>query len=446
MRKNFLKIAGAALFLSAALPLASLAQDNATGSKTEEKEFYLRPSYWRPYDQRGINVFETTKEADPIPFEGLRIRFGAGFTQQFQNLKHESATSTAMYEMGPGFDLAQANLFTDVQLADGIRLHLATYLSARHHNETWVKGGYIQFDKLPFKGQFWDDLMKLATVRIGHMEINYGDQHFRRTDGGQAMYNPFMENYIVDAFSTEIGGEVTLQKNGLFGVLGVTNGTINSSIGVQKPDVDKSDTKNPAVYAKAGIDKNISENLRVRVSGSAYMNNKSQRNVLYGGDRTGSNYWGVMEPAGADLKANAFSGRFNPNFTRNIQAYMLNGFVKAGGFELFGTYETAKGNAATAADAKKRTMNQFAVDGVYRFGAKENLYIAARYNTVSAEMPGLTQDVNIDRTAFAAGWFLTKNVLLKGEYVNQEYKNFAATDIRNGGKFNGYVIEAVVGF
>ena len=90
MRKNFLKIAGAALFLSAALPLASLAQENATGSKTEEKEFYLRPSYWRPYDQRGINVFETTKEADPIPFEGLRIRFGAGFTQQFQNLKHES--------------------------------------------------------------------------------------------------------------------------------------------------------------------------------------------------------------------------------------------------------------------------------------------------------------------------------------------------------------------
>ena len=45
---------------------------------------------------------------------------------------------------------AQANLFTDVQLADGIRMNVTTYLSTRHHNEAWVKGGYIQFDKLPF--------------------------------------------------------------------------------------------------------------------------------------------------------------------------------------------------------------------------------------------------------------------------------------------------------
>jgi hypothetical protein len=54
--------------------------------------------------------------------------------------------------------------------------------------------------------------------------------------------------------------------------------------------------------------------------------------------------------------------------------------------------------------------------------------------------------VNIQRYALAGGWFLTKNILLKGELVNQKYKNFPAADYRNGGKFNGYVIEAVVGF
>lgn len=426
-----------AIIIAGVLPTTVNAQD---------REFYLRPSYFRPYDQRGVNVFETSKQADTIAFEGLRVRFGAGFTQSFQGLKHSNKLETPMYQMGPGFNLAQANLNTDVQLADGIRLHLATYLSARHHNETWVKGGYIQFDKLPFKGAFWDNLMDMATIKIGHMEINYGDQHFRRTDGGAAIYNPFVENYIVDAFSTEIGGEIYLQKFGFFGMVGVTNGTINSSINKQKPDAIGDSSKNPAVYFKGGLDKQLTSKLRVRGSASMYINKNSQRNVLYAGDRTGSNYFGVMEPAGADLKANFTSGRFAPNFTRDVRAIMLNGFVKYGGLELFGTYETAKGNAGTAADKTDRKMDQIAIEGIYRLGAKENVFVGARYNTVDTEMPGLTEATNINRTSFAAGWFLTRNVLLKAEYVKQQYKNFAATDLRNGGKFNGYVIQAVVGF
>jgi hypothetical protein len=355
--------------------------------------------------------------------------------------------------MGPGFNLAMANLITDVQLADGIRLELTTYLSTRHHNEAWVKGGYIQFDKLPFKSAFFDKLMEYATIKIGHMEINYGDQHFRRSDAGKTIHNPFAENLIVDAFSTEIGGEIYLQKDGLFGMVGATNGTINSSINRQNPDGEGNNKKYPAVYVKGGIDKEIGE-ARIRLTGSAYVNNKSQRNVLYAGDRAGSWYFAAMEADGADLKANFTTGRFSPNFTRNVQAVMLNGFAKLGGLELFGTYETAKGNTGVAADptkgvladTDKRKMNQTAVEGLYRIGKKENLYVAARYNTVSAEMVGLADPVKINRTTMAAGWYLTNNVLLKGEYVIQNYKNFAATDIRNGGKFNGYVIQAVVGF
>ena len=44
------------------------------------------------------------------------------------------------------------------------------------------------------------------------MEINYGDAHFRRSDNGNAIYNPFVGNYIMDAFTTEIGGEVVPQS------------------------------------------------------------------------------------------------------------------------------------------------------------------------------------------------------------------------------------------
>ncbi len=51
--------------------------------------------------------------------------------------------------MSTGFNLAAANLNFDVQLDDGIRVFLENYMASRHHNEFWVKGGYIQIDKLP---------------------------------------------------------------------------------------------------------------------------------------------------------------------------------------------------------------------------------------------------------------------------------------------------------
>ena len=439
------------IILSMLLPLISSAQ-------TSDREYYGKPSYWRPYNQRGINVYETSKEDDTIQFDGARVRFGAGFTQQFQNLKQENSGAidnggtNKLYPLQSGFMTAQANLFMDIQLADGIRLNVTSYMSARHHNETWVKGGYIQFDKLPFKGVFWKKLMEVTTIKVGHMEINYGDAHFRRSDGGQTIYNPFMDNYIVDEFATEIGGEVYLQKNGLFGMVGMTAGNIKGSIdSTYKTTADDNTKRSPSIYIKGGIDESIAENVRFRASGSFYHNSSNATNglTLFGGDRTGSNYQDVMEkaPYGAVLPAStsvAFSGRVNPGFSKKIDALMLNGFLKIKGLEMFGTYENAKGRSNK--ETADRKMNQLAGDIVYRFGKNENLFVGGRYNTVKVQLAGMTDNVKINRTALAAGWFVTKNVLMKGEYVIQNYKNFPTADYRSGGKFNGYVIEAVVGF
>ncbi|MBH2004355.1 MAG: hypothetical protein I8H66_06645 [Sphingobacteriia bacterium] len=415
-------------------------------------------SNFRPYDKTGINQFETSK-ADTVPFDGLKVRFGAGFTQQFQNLKHENPgalnnTGTGanrLYPLQNGFMTAQANLYIDAQLADGIKLNVTNYMSSRHHNEFWVKGGYIQFDKVPFKGKFWDDLMKLATIKIGHMEVNYGDQHFRRSDGGGTLYNPFMDNHIVDQFATEIGGEVYLQKNGIFGMIGLTNGMIKGHIdSTYVTALDQNTSRNPSLYLKAGIDKKINEDVRIRVTGSWYSNSSQAGSglTLYGGDRTGSNYQQVMEKGvpGAlpAYTAVAFSGRFNPGFSKKINAGMLNVFVKVKGLEIFGTLESAKGRTKTEVDDRK--MTQSVIEGVYRIGKNENFFIGAKYNTVKARLAGMANDVKVNRTAFAAGWFMTKNVLLKGEIVTQKYLDFPSSDYRALGKFNGYVIEAIVGF
>jgi hypothetical protein len=474
---------------------------------------------FRYYDQRGINVFETSKN-DSVAFDGMKVRIGANFTQGFQSLNHSNsakalltatnqptlietapgsgsfvnmATGVAvpgivespaivggytsstnvlymngnqLYVMAPGFPLAQANLNLDVQLADGIRVSLVSYMSSHHHNEFWVKGGYFQIDKVGFlNSDMMDRLWKNLTLKVGHMEINYGDAHFRRNDGGNTMYNPFIENNLMDAFSTEIGGELYWQKNGIILMGGITDGEIQGS-------VTKPNDRQPTFLGKAGYDKTYGENTRIRLTGSIYTTRSSISNTIYGGDRTGSNYQYAMEPYSATLTANAFSGRINPGFKDNVTAFMINPFVKFAGLELFGTLEFAQGNSQVEngeiqytnpalgeiLKLENRKFNQYQADVVYRFGKGEKFFVGGKYNLADGTMAfgqsttatninqGTRTDVQVNRTSVAAGWFVTRNILLKGEYVNQTYKGYPEEHILSNGKFNGFVIQGSLGF
>lgn len=394
----------------------------------------------RPYDKSGINVFETPK-TDTVPFDDVKVRIGAGFTQQFQALKHSnnSTATTPLYNLKSGFNLASANLNIDAQLAKGIRLNLISYLSARHHQETWVKGGFVQIDASPIQSDLLDNVFKYVTVKIGHYEDNYGDAHFRRTDNGHALYNPFIGNYILDGFTTEIGAEIDFQKDGFLAVAAVHNGEIQGNI-------SDAPSRNPSFIGKIGYDKQVNTDLRVRLTGSVYYNNGAARNTLYNGNRGGSRYYMVLEPlaTGVTATTNAWSGNVDPGFTRQVRSFMINPFIKYQGLELFGTFEFAKGNANYA--LPQRNVSQTAVEGIYRFAKNENLFVGLRYNTVKAELAGIPNDVTVNRVQASAGWFVTKNMVLKGEYVNQKYNDYPTSNILADGKFKGIMVEASVGF
>ncbi|WP_216629168.1 hypothetical protein [Sphingobacterium lumbrici] len=445
-------------------PLAGLAQEE---KEVDKFMTFGEPAFFRSYDKKGIHVFETTKDDYDKPYTGRKLNLGAGFTMQFQSLKNENpgalnsgpAAVNALAPLKPGFMTSQANLYIDVQLADGIRMNLTNYLSSRHHNEFYVKGGYLQVDKIPFiESDLLDNLMRYTTIKVGHMEINYGDVHFRRPDGGHTSYSPFMEGNIMDAFATEMAAEVYLQHNGLFGMVGLSNGMIKGSVDSLATNTDETDKRNPSIYFKGGFDKQINDITRVRLSGSLYHNSGTNGTglTLYAGDRTGSNYQNVMEQyytaAGVAKAGTAMysSGRFNPNLNGKLDAVMINAFAKIEGFELFGTYEIAKGYAKneglTDGEVEARTANQFAIEGVYRFGSYENFFAGLRYNKVQSELYNHDEKVNIDRLAVGAGWFMTKNIMVKGEYVNQKYNDFNNTDYRHNGKFNGIVLEAAISF
>lgn len=405
------------------------------------------------YDKSVVNEFETPK-AEGEKFEKVKLKIGGGFNQSFQSLSHSNTADPKMsgttdlnqlVNIGTGFNTAVANLNLDLHLAEGVYMNMELYLSSRHHNETWVKGGYIRFDKLPFlKSAFLDNIMEYTTIKVGHMEINYGDAHFRRTDNGSGMRNAFVENLIMDAFTTEIGAEIDVMHNGFLGSVSVTNGMINGRPLVQPEVPGVSDgVADPAFIGKLGYDKQFTDDFRGRLTGSVYYTGGSNSNTLYGGDRAGSHYYGVMDNA---LSTSTFtSGRMNPGFGDKVTAMMGNLFLKYKGLESFTTIESANGRGRTETTGE-RAASQFATELIFRFGSCEQFWVGGRYNVANMLLAGYTDEVKVDRLAVSAGWFVTKNIMAKAEYVKQNYNGFASSDIRNGGQFNGLAVQAVVGF
>jgi hypothetical protein len=401
----------------------------------------------RLQDQRGLNTFEAPKN-DAVPFTGFQLSFGAAFTQQFQGLSHSNTAApkldpvtkvdqNKLMSIGNGFNNATANLYLNAQLAKGIRVALTSYLSSRHHNETWVKDGYLLIDDTPINVKALETLMDYVTLKVGHFEINYGDSHFRRTDNGNAMYNPFVGNLILDPFTTEVGGEVYLRANGLMGMVGITGGEVRGQ-------VTAPEKRSPAFYGKAGVDRQVTQNLRLRLTGSLFSQTRSANQTLYSGDRAGSRYYSVVENTASTEAAQKSSGMFDPGFKSAVHSFQINPFMKYRGLELFGVAEKASGAAAT--EVGKREFDQYAADAVYRFLPNEKAFVGARYNEVNGRFAGYTSDAGAQRTAFSGGWFITPVLLLKGEWVNQKYTDFPTTDIRNGAKFKGFVMEGVVAF
>ena len=106
--------------------------------------------------------------------------------------------------------------------------------------------------------------------------------------------------------------------------------------------------------------------------------------------------------------------------------------------------ERAEGKAS--AEITERTWNQYATDVVYRFLPREQAFVGVRYNKAEGTVVGIANDVGADRWQIAGGWFVNPHILMKAEYVRQYYQGYPLANIRNGGRFNGVMLEGVVGF
>jgi hypothetical protein len=138
-----------------------------------------------------------------------------------------------------------------------------------------------------------------------------------------------------------------------------------------------------------------------------------------------------------DITKNHLSGNFGPGATKKDNSLMINLFTKFKGLEFFGTYEMFRGTLPAGADSE---FDQVAAEGIYRFGKNEQFYAGLRYNQVSNHL-----DQSVDRIQVAAGWLPIKQVVVKLEYVKQNYSEFLASYGDDAG-FDGVMVEAAISF
>jgi hypothetical protein len=377
-------------------------------------------------------------------FEKMKVRVGADFAMQYQMVNHYA--DSALIPLGKGFNLPTANLVVESLLAPGIKVNLTTYLSARHHNEAWVKGGYLIIDELPFiKSEAIRKAMDYLTLTVGDMDVNYGDAHFRRSDNGHVTSNPFVGNYIIDAFSTMIAAELMFRSNGLLLMGAVSTGSLKPALAGYSASsgyVAYDTHKELAFYWKTGYDKQLTDDWRLRLTVSGYHSPDNHFGSLYYGDRAGSRYYLVMNRItnsadDVDITKNHMSGQWSPGLLRKDNSLMVNLFTQFKGLEVFGTFETLKGNTLGGASV---AYSQYGAEGIYHFGGNDQFYGGLRYNRAWN-----MNDQSVTRFQAAAGWQIIDYVILKLEYVNQKYNGFISNYGADAG-FKGVMLEAAISF
>jgi hypothetical protein len=371
--------------------------------------------------------FEAPK-TDGEEFEKVKVSLGADFALQLQGLNHEApnvAVGTDLVAMPHNFNLPTANMGIKAELASGITLHMNTFLSARHHNETWVEGGYMIIDRLPFLPAT-DNLMKFMTVKAGVMSPNYGDAHFYRSNNASVLNNPFVGNWIMDNYTTNPGLEVMYRNNGIIAMVGTNNGRLNYGRG-------NSFVEDLVFNWKVGYDKAISDDLRVRGTASGYhVPDEHSGSYLWGGDRAGARYYDVMDTISG---MNFRSGRYDPSSGQSKMMAIQGGlFVQFKGLDVFGFYETMSGERRGA----EQNFSQIGAQLKYTY---KSFFLATRYNSVT----DMINEATVNRINVGLGWMMTENVVMKLDYVTQSYDGATLGYLDQGG-FNGIVFEAGISF
>jgi hypothetical protein len=371
----------------------------------------------------------------------------AGTLQALQHHDVFNAQGVKLGRLEPGFQ----NAFGDFGFLakfgkeQEIEVYFDMYLSSRNHpSTTYGNEGYLVLHGIPGELQslrFLDGLFDHIDVKAGHFLIDFGDQRFHRSNNAWAQQNPLVGNFVIDPNIVTIGMELRGKEDRPFRwVLGVSNGTTTEDFNdgrgfeyhVKLTAVPVEGLRLSGSYLAA----DHSDNPPRGVAGGSGIQ-------FFSGNRSGERY-------GAILGGGQAPGGVLPQAGEKLTAWQLDATWKGTlPLELYGHYgwtEDADLNGSLPGKPKEE-WTYYAADAVWRF--TDRLYGAARYSAgVADAINGAPSDGRVDRYQIGGGYWFGSHMLIKLEYVQQEYKDFAANVVQNNGilagrdpSFDGVVAE-----
>lgn len=376
---------------------------------------------------------------------------GVNTVGYWQALNHSNSDGS-LNSLTTGFQSAAGNLNFRSKVAEGIDLYFEIYLSSRHHEgQVSPREGYLTITAVPQGLNFLpvNKVFEYLNVKAGHFEIDYGNQHLRRSDNAQVQNNPLIGNDVVDPNVVYVGMEISTKPQRFNAMLGITNGQTTG---------DFQEGHKYAFHGKAWGE--VAP--WMQVAGSYYRADQSGNPIgypvggsfgnLFSGNRSGGRYADVLGGGGEP-------GQLIPGNGQDITAWQGDIELHAGKLTLqghFGNIRDADTDGTNPKDESTfgkpaESWDYYGIQAVYGMGSP--IHAAVRYTGATVkELKGSPASGQVARLQVGIGLWVARGLLVKVEYVNQTTTGFGegtAVDRLAVGldpKFSGIISEVSVSF
>ncbi len=375
-----------------------------------------------------------------------------GTAQTLDHANVFNSTGAAVPKIEPGFQNAFGDLGFIGKFGKNQEIEVVfdMYLSSRNHPATtYGNEGYMILRGVPDNLQslkFLKPILEKIDIKAGHFLVDFGDAAQHRSNNAIVQKNPLVGNFVVDPNIVSIGMQVASKPGTRFGwLIGANNGTTTEDWNVGRGfAVNGKLIVYPFKPLRASVSymtADNSDNPTKAAGGSALQ--------MFTGNRSGERYAGVM--GGGQAPGNVF-----PQAGEKFSAGQFDLTYDQSSFpiKLYGHYGRTQDQDinGSAAGSPEETWNYYAGDVVYKMTPA--LYGAVRYSAATTDLlSGRATEGKVNRVQIGGGFWLTRNMLMKLEYVKQQYSGFRQGDMVNNGiqawrnpEFKGFVAEVSFAF
>ena len=414
----------------------------------------IRAPGWMGPGRRASKSVRIARAGDMDLFMGLDTVGRLQYLTQHNVKDTVGSDSVLPGQLSPGFQTAFGNLSFLADFDDQMEVYFDIFIADRPHQDR-LQGdeGYILLRGLPDalgETQLAKTIFDTVDIKAGQFELNFGDAHYRRSLNAAVQRNPLIGNYVVDPRDTEIGIEVSSDE-GRFPI----NWLLGFGSGSDTEDFQKN--HGPSLHGKLWA--YPVEHLRTSssiywVDQSKTPSGSSSRTNLFRANRSGGPYAGILDGSSAP-------GEVFPVTGKRVFATQVDAAWEGNPVELYGHFGWVQDgdNNGDLSGSPRTSWLYYAAEGSYHFMPR--LYAALRYSGASAlrlvSAANSSRDVGSDglvhRIQLGGGYWLTKTVLLKAEYVYQLYSGFSSDGSQVSGvdgwrnpRFHGVITEASFAF